>query len=69
MLEIFFCPFQLVRSNRINDNHKNPLVSSFVEIEDPWYGNILVLKTAGGGVVDMDPAVDDIGAINAKVGE
>lgn len=68
-LEIFFCPLQLVKNVRVNENYKNPYISSLVELDDPWYGNVLALKTVNGQVVDLDPAVDDIREIDEKVGE
>ncbi len=68
-LEIFFCPLQLVKNVRVNENYKNPYISSLVELDDPWYGNVLALKTVNGQVVDLDPAIDDIREIDEKVGE
>lgn len=68
-LEIFFCPFQQLSDSGNHDNYKNPHLSSLIEIEDSWYGNMVVLKTVCGDVVELHPSPEEMRVISNMIKE
>ncbi len=68
-LEIFFCPFQQLSDSGNHDNYKNPHLSSLIEIEDSWYGNMVILKTVRGDVVELRPGPEEMRVISKMIKE
>ncbi len=68
-LELFFCPFQQISNDSTHDNFKNPHLSSLIELEDAWYGNMVVLKTIHGTVVDLRPSPEEMTIIRKMIKE
>lgn len=66
-LELFFCPFQQISNDAAHDNFKNPHLSSLIDLEDAWYGNLVILKTVRGNVVDLRPNPDEMNIIRKMV--
>ncbi|PBK87952.1 hypothetical protein ARMGADRAFT_1084930 [Armillaria gallica] len=69
VIELFFCPLQQIRNEAEYGNCKNPNVSSLIELEDTWYGNMLVMKTVKGAVVDLEPDSKEMKSIMAVLTE
>ncbi|SJL04141.1 uncharacterized protein ARMOST_07501 [Armillaria ostoyae] len=68
-LEIFFCLFQQLSDFDNHDNYKNPHLSSLIEIEDNWYGNMVILKTIRGDMVDLRPSPEEMRVISKMIKE
>ncbi len=66
-MELFFCPLQDIRNKKDYRNIHNPYVSALIELEDTWYGNMLVLKTVKGIVVDLEPDAKELKLVRDAV--
>ncbi len=66
-VELFFCPLQDIKNKRDYRNIHNPYVSVLIELEDTWYGNMLVLKTVKGIVVDLEPDAKELKLVRDAV--
>ncbi len=69
VIKLFFCPLQQIRNEAEYGNNKNPNISSLIELEDTWYGNMLVMKTVKGMVVDLEPDSKEMKSITAALTE
>ncbi|SJL16815.1 uncharacterized protein ARMOST_20344 [Armillaria ostoyae] len=63
VIELFFCPLQQICDDKEYGNCKNPNILSLIELEDTWYGNMLVMKTVKGVVMDLEPNVKEMKSI------
>ncbi|KAK0231886.1 hypothetical protein EDD85DRAFT_956725 [Armillaria nabsnona] len=66
-VELFFCPLQDIRNKKDYQNIHNPYVSALIELEDTWYGNMLVLKMVKDIVVDLEPEAKELKLVREVV--